>query len=73
MDKIGIPKARCIDRRDGAEKEVPFGRASYLVRTHMDDENNFLKLLEARVVRLNTEMAKEMQSRFGRLRGGPNP
>jgi hypothetical protein len=57
----GIPKAFCQDRRNGQTEEVPFGRAAYFIREGMDDENNFLKLLTARIIKLNTEMERKMQ------------
>ena len=61
MGEKGIPKAYCIDRRTDQIEEVPFGRAAFFVREGMNEENNFLKLLKARIIRLNDDMAKKMQ------------
>ncbi len=57
----GIPKAYCKDRRSEDIEEIPFGRAAFFVRDGMDDNNNFLKLLTARIIKLNAAMDAKMQ------------
>ena len=60
MSDQGIPKAYCKDRRSHEIEEVPFGRAAFFVREGMDDNSNFLKLLKARIIKLNTAMDAKM-------------
>ena len=68
MKHAGIPRAYCTDRRDGQVKEIPFSRAAFFLRDGMNDKQNFLQLLSARVISLNTDMMQKMQTKLGQLR-----